>query len=189
MSLIIVLLAEFDFDRLCLSKSEVIFYFYRLTLPGMFYVLLQDFKNGISPMEYSLLPLRRPSSSNEGVRLDMTAQREARNNHQSSRIGRLLQRPGDYASGEVLARDGNPIAAAPGPNVSSESIIPGAPTNKRKCPGSVDDDRAALLAMTVPNLKKLVKDGNFRLARGGPRNKRKKDIVDAIVDSTSYGNH
>jgi hypothetical protein len=118
--------------------------------------------------------------------MDMSIQSEVRINQFTAVTKQLLQRPADYAviGQEVIARDGNLIAAAPGPSLSSGSRT----SSKRKYTGCMDDDRKALQAMTLPDLKKLIKEGNYKLSGGGQRNKRKPEIVDGIVGITSYSN-
>lgn len=178
---------EFHFDRLTLSKSEVLFYYWRLTVAGQFCIMLQNFRETLCgpndvAMEYPLMPTSRPSASNEGVVYDLAMQKQTRMKEYEDKTNELLNRTADYVQSgeEVVRRDGNIISAAPGPQRAPLSR-----GTKRKYPGDCAADRESLKQMTVPTLRALMRDENIRV-QGGSRQLKKNDLIANIIVNTNY---
>ena len=99
--------AEFDYTSGCkLSRQEVIFYFTRLSAKGVYLALFKEFQKELRGGEYSILPLVRPTSSNEELSLKLMRAKE-------TSINRVVQLADDIlrtrSSGnqEVVLRQGS----------------------------------------------------------------------------------
>lgn len=178
---------KFNFDRLALSKSEVIFYYWRLSVAGLFYIMLQNFRAELrgphdDSMDFLLMPARRPSSSNDGVQLDLTGQRQARVEEYTKKISSMMQRGADYVNPgeEPVSRDGNVLSSAPGP---SETLP--CQATKRKFAGDCASDRALLKNVNKEELKAIIKKHRTTVP-GGLSKLTKDKMIAHIITNTNY---
>lgn len=101
-------MTDFNFQRYVLSKQEIVFYFHRLTIRGICLTLMEEFSKILTSDKYSVLPLIRPTASNQEA-----AQRLAQNGEEvlsshNELVFNLLKRPADKptSTAEVVSRDG-----------------------------------------------------------------------------------
>ena len=178
---------DFNFDRLALSKSEVIFYYWRLSVAGLFYIMLQNFRAELQgphdeSMDFLLMPARRPSSSNDGVQLNLTGQRQARVEEYTKKISSMVQRGADYVKPgeEPVSRDGNVLSSAPGP---SETLP--CQATKRRFAGDCATDRAFLKKKKKEELKDIIKKQRTTVP-GGLSKMSKEKLIAHLITSTIY---
>lgn len=178
---------KYNFDRLALSKSEVIFYYWRLSVAGLFYIMLQNFRKEVrgpndESMDFLLMPARRPSSSNDGVKLDLTGQKQARVEEFTKKIGTMMQRQADYVKPgeESVSRDGNVLSSAPKHSVN----LPGQIT-KRKFEGDCATDRTLLQTKKKKELQALLKEQNITVP-GGLSKQTKEILIAHVISNTAY---
>lgn len=178
---------DFNFDRLALSKSEVIFYYWRLSVAGLFYIMLQNFRAELQgphdeSMDFLLMPARRPSSLNDGVQLDLTGQRQARVEEYTKKISSMMQRGADYVKPgeEPVSRDGNVLSSAPGP---SETLP--CQATKRRFAGDCATDRASLKKKKKGELKDIIKKQRTTVP-GGLSKMSKEKLIAHLITSTIY---
>ena len=102
----IIYYSDFDFSaQFNLSKSELIFYYYRMTNRGIYLELLKAFEDELK-QPYSILPLSRPTNKLKAIEL---ASKGSLFIASMERIaGSQLQRPEDriQAGQEVMTRQG-----------------------------------------------------------------------------------
>ena len=182
------LLLDFDFVNIKLCKKELVFYYQRMTLDGLFYNLLEEYERELMP--YSILPLNRPTSSlKAAAKLEESERRLSQYRHDAAPL--LLRAADMRGEGEeLISRDGNIIAAAPQlrqsrVNAPADIRLEGsANSKKRKFSGNEETDRKLLAdSKNMASLKALIKD--FRIP-GAVSKLNKTGLITMICSATEY---
>jgi len=99
---------EFDYTKAYnLAKSEVVYYYHRLSKRGIYHLLFKEFEEELT-QPYSILPLLRPTKSNPNLVSDLVNSAEQQESalHLMSR-SILQHKAGNIREGqEFVARDG-----------------------------------------------------------------------------------
>jgi hypothetical protein len=88
--------------------QEIVFYFHRLTVRGICLTIMEEFSKVLNGEQYSILPLIRPTASNQEAARRLEQSGDAVLCSHNNLVFNLMKRPADRAkrTEEVISRDG-----------------------------------------------------------------------------------